>query len=185
MKYSRITIALTTLVCIFSILLLGFMIVIVYYFVAYPLKYQQQILLYSTQYHLDSALVGSLINVESSFNPQATSSKGARGLMQIMPATGQYIADSLGQMFDPDNLYNVDTNIQYGCFYLRYLFDKFDNLDLVLASYNAGEGVVSNWLKNKKYSPDGKTLHYIPYSQTAKYLHKVKRSMPIYQNKLT
>ncbi len=173
------------LISLFAVLIVSIVFSLVYNRVTYPLKYQKQISLYSTIYNLDASLVSSVINAESGFDTKATSSKGARGLMQIMPATGQYIADSLGQSFDFVDLYDVDTNIQYGCFYLRYLFDKFDNIDLVLASYNAGEGVVSNWLKNKKYSQDGKTLDVIPYAQTSKYVYKVKQAMPIYQSKLT
>ena len=165
-------------------MLISLIFALVYYAINYPLKYKNQINKYALQYNLSSALVASVINTESSFDKNATSIKGACGLMQIMPTTGQYIAENLGQTFNIDNLYNPDTNIQYGCYYLNYLFDKFKDQRVVLASYNAGEGVVSNWLKDSRYSQDGVTLQHIPYQQTRQYVDKVNQNINIYKNKL-
>jgi len=64
-----------------------------------------------------------------------------------------------------------------------YLTNKFTNINVVIAAYNAGEGVVSNWLKSEEYSTDGKTLIKIPYKETANYLNKVTRGINIYKDR--
>lgn len=102
-------------------------------------------------------LIKAVIKVESNFNYKAVSPKGAQGLMQLMPATAKRfgVTDS----FDPKD------NIQGGVKYLAYLFDEFgeENLDLVLAGYNAGEQAV------RKY---GNQIP--PYKETQQYVKKVK-----------
>ena len=90
---------------------------------------------YAAQYELDPLLIRSIIATESAFDPKAVSVKGARGLMQLMPAT----AAKLGvyNSFDPDQ------NIRGGTKHFRSLLDKFENdLELSLAAYNAGENLV-------------------------------------------
>lgn len=87
------------------------------------------------QYDIDAALVSALIRAESNYQPRAVSPKGARGLMQLMPATARRL--SVRQPFDPAS------NVQGGVRYLRELVDRFGNHpELVLAAYNAGEGAV-------------------------------------------
>ena len=143
--------------------------------------------MYSKEFYLDSALVFSVIKVESGFNLKAKSPKGAVGLMQILPSTAEYIAKSLGvKNYD---LYNVDTNIRFGCYYLRYLINKFTGLTESLCAYNAGEGNVRSWLKDDRYSSDGKTLQKIPFSETNNYVNKIYKSLDkykkMYRNSLT
>lgn len=147
--------------------------------VLYPLKYKEEILAYSTLYNLDPLLVSSLINVESSFNKNAVSNKGAKGLMQLTDSTATYIAVMLGEDFF--DLFDAKTNIRYGSFYLSYLLNKFGNVKTALASYNAGEGNVKSWLKNPNYSDDGITLKNIPFIETDNYLKKIYKSLEKYQ----
>lgn len=112
-------------------------------------------------YHMSPELIKAIIKVESNYNPRAVSPKGARGLMQLMPATAKRfgVADS----FDPED------NITGGVKYLRYLCNEFgeQNLKLVLAGYNAGEEAV------RKY---GNKIP--PYKETQQY---VKRVLSLYQ----
>jgi hypothetical protein len=90
---------------------------------------------YATDYRLDPSLIRSIISVESGFNPKAVSSKGARGLMQLMPAT----AKSLGV----ENSFDPEQNIQGGVKHFRSLMDSFnEDISLSLAAYNAGENLV-------------------------------------------
>jgi len=90
---------------------------------------------YASQYRLDPSLVRSMIRTESGFNAKAVSSKGARGLMQLMPAT----ATSVGVR----NIFDPDENIRGGMKHMRTLLDRFsDDLVLSLAAYNAGENLV-------------------------------------------
>lgn len=126
---------------------------------------------YSSAYGLDKNEVAAIIKAESNFNPNAKSREGATGLMQIMPETADFIARLSG--IDKYNLYDERTNIRFGCFYLRYLKNKFYSDGTVYAAYNAGEGKVREWLKNKDYSEDGENLSVIPYPETRNYVRKV------------
>jgi soluble lytic murein transglycosylase len=104
--------------------------------------------------------------------------------MQIMPRTAVFVADMLGESVDTKALVQSDTNIKLGTKYLDYLQDKFQDETVVLACYNAGEGVVRSWLKDTKYSIDGKTLKFIPYKETREYVQNVQRGKEIYKSKL-
>ena len=102
-------------------------------------------------YDLDYELVKAVIKVESNFQKEAISSKGACGLMQIMPATGRDL--NLEQPFDPQS------NILAGTNYLKYLIEKFNNLPLAIAAYNAGPGAVERY--NYKVPPYKETQDYV------------------------
>jgi soluble lytic murein transglycosylase-like protein len=90
------------------------------------------------RYRIDPNLIRAVISVESSGNPHAMSSKGARGLMQVMPATGR----DLG-VHDPARLFDVSANVTAGTRYLRYTYDRFGNWPDALGAYNAGPGSIS------------------------------------------
>jgi soluble lytic murein transglycosylase-like protein len=121
---------------------------------------QRMVTAASRRYGLDPRLVGALVHVESTYQTQARSPKGALGLMQIMPATGQrYGVDAPRDLLDPA------TNIDVGTRYLQDLHRMFDgNIELVLAAYNAGEGAV------KRY---GNRIP--PYRETQDYVRKILR----------
>lgn len=142
----------------------------------YPLDYKQIIEQRSKEYALDPYLVSAIIYTESRFKPDAVSPKGATGLMQIMPDTGEWISGKIGiEDYTHSMLLNPDINIRLGCWYIRYLFDKFSgNMDKVLAAYNAGPRNVDNW------SSDG-ALEYIPFPETQNYLKTVERNHYIYK----
>ena len=129
----------------------------------YPLKYRAEVFSAASEYGLEPSLVFAFIKVESDFNHNAVSNKNAVGLMQITEKTGAYIAKLNGvKEYD---LTDAKTNIKFGCFYLNYLLLKFDNLDTAVCAYNAGEGKVSGWLKDKECSQDGITLKKIPFNR--------------------
>jgi soluble lytic murein transglycosylase-like protein len=109
----------------------------------------------SRRYGLDPRLVGALVHVESAYQTQARSPKGALGLMQIMPATGErYGVDAPRDLLDPA------TNIDVGTRYLRDLHQMFDgNIELVLAAYNAGEGAVKRY--GNRIPPYRETQDYV------------------------
>lgn len=158
--------------------------VAIFYHVNYPIKYNELINKYSYQYNLDNNLVASLINEESSFNKNAVSSNGAIGLMQILPSTGEYIASLLNEDFEIELLFEPETNIRYGCFYLNYLNKKFSSESSVLCAYNAGETIVRSWLNDKDLSLDGNTLSKIPYKVTENYLNKINKGKKHYINRI-
>lgn len=149
----------------------------------YPVKYYGYIQKFSQMYDLDKYLVMSVINVESDFDEKATSRKDARGLMQITPSTGVWIAEQMNLIeFSPDKLYDPEHNILMGCWYLDNLRKEFnDDYLLILSAYNAGRGNVNKWLKNELYSEDGKKLNYIPFRETELYVKKISLNYNIYK----
>ena len=153
-------------------------------FILYPIKYKKEISVYSEFYGVNKVLVASVICVESSFNENAKSKKGALGLMQLMPTTAKWLCEKKGEEYDEEKLLTADYNIKLGTYYLKYLIDKFDNQDNAILAYNAGEGVVNGWLKNGTICLDGKTIEQIPYPETSAYLTKVKRAMNVYKDRI-
>lgn len=148
----------------------------------YPINYKEQIANYSEKYDIDPFLVAAIIRVESKFNKNALSPKGARGLMQIIAVTGRWAADEIGILeYKDELLYDPEVNIEIGCWYINKLNAQFDNnLELVLAAYNGGSGNVVKWLNNSEYSDDGNSLKHIPFKETELYLKKVMKSYDIY-----
>ncbi|MDK2807248.1 lytic transglycosylase domain-containing protein [Thermoanaerobacterium thermosaccharolyticum] len=150
----------------------------------YPKKFSQQVYFYSNQYGVDPYLVFAMIKAESNFNPDIVSSKGAIGLMQVIPETGIWVANYIGiENFNVNMLYNPDYNINIGTWYLKYLLKQFNNnITLAVAAYNGGSGNVSNWLKDKRYSENGSNLKKVPFSETDKYIKKVTKYYKIYKS---
>lgn len=149
----------------------------------FPYKYQEYVDKYSSEYNLDPLLVLAVIKTESKFDDDAHSHKNAVGLMQITIETGEWAAKEMGySTFSKEDLYDEEYNIKMGCWYLRRLNDIFDkDKDLTIAAYNAGPTNVQSWLINEKYSSDGKSIDYIPFGETKKYVDKVNTYYNIYQ----
>lgn len=150
--------------------------------IVFPMEYYDTVKEYSEKYDLDPALVMAVINVESGFNTEAVSGKGARGLMQLMEETALWAAPQVPvEDFTIFRLNEPDVNISIGCWYLDHLMDKFDgDIKLAIAAYNAGSGNVNNWLYDKQYSEDGKTLSNIPFYETDKYVKKITACKYVY-----
>lgn len=147
-----------------------------------PIQYSEYVEAASSEFGLDKYLVYAIISTESGFDPQAESSAGAVGLMQLLPDTARWIAEKYDLDCDPAVLTDPETNIRLGCCYFSYLLSCFDgSIDLAVTAYNGGEGNVRQWLENPRYSSDGKTLYAIPYQETSKYLSKVTTRYEIYQ----
>jgi hypothetical protein len=110
-------------------------------------------------YGVDPALVSAVIKTESNFDRWAVSSKGARGLMQLIPETGR--------RFGVVDFFDARQNIEGGVRYLRFLLDKFDgNIELSVAAYNAGEGIVE------------RLGRIPPYDETRAYVRRVRQLYP-------
>ena len=135
---------------------------------SYPIKYQSFVERYSAENHLNKYFVYAVIKTESGFDPSAESNVGARGLMQIMQDTSDWIKfksdDESAVYYD---MYNAEINIKYGCRLLGYLTEEFGNIEAAAAAYHAGRG-------------NGVHLDEIPISDTAHYVRKIKKAMDKY-----
>ena len=146
------------------------------------MRFQDEISSACEKFDVDEAVVYSVINVESHFNQNAVSQKGAIGLMQVMPSTASELATALNlSEFD---LASAQDNITFGTYYISELSKKFENLETALAAYNAGPTNISGWLKNSDYSDDGKTLKEIPFAETKNYLEKFRQNYNYYKTKI-
>lgn len=168
-----------------SVAILGIYLFLCMGYVLYPIKYQENIETYCEEYSVDKTLIASLINVESHFNENAVSVKGAKGLMQIMPMTAKWLAEKLDIEYSDDKLFDADFNIKIGTYYIHYLSTKFKDEEVMLCAYNAGEGTVRTWLNDAKYFTDGETLNQIPYKETKEYIEKIAKNKKIYNKKMT
>jgi len=124
---------------------------------------------------LDPLFVGALIMAESDWNPHAFSRVGARGLMQLMPNTGQRVAESIGVSISADDqLFDPTLNLRLGVAYLGELSRRFEGrLPLVLASYNAGEDQVSKWWLKRGGDDIEEFIANIPFRETRRYVQRV------------
>jgi len=147
---------------------------------SHPIMYEDTVEKYSELYNVPVEIVYSVIKAESSFNSNAVSHAGAVGLMQIMPDTYRDIAGRIGDIANEGLLYDPGTNIKYGTFYLRYLYDMFKEWDLAIAAYNGGLGNVRQWLNNPEYIKDNEIV-YIPIEETRNYVKRVNKNIEIYK----
>jgi soluble lytic murein transglycosylase len=149
---------------------------------AYPLVYADLLSARAQERGLDPLLLAALVRQESLFEPVAESYAGARGLGQVMPATGQGIANSLGmEDFVLDDLYRPSVSIQFGAFYLAVQLNRFDDQILVaLAGYNGGPGNTLRWLETGGEDLD-LFVEVITATQSRLYLQRVYEQYLIYE----
>ncbi len=150
--------------------------------VVFPTKYKEQVLMSAKNHNIDPFLVFSIMKAESKFDPNALSRRGAKGLMQIIDTTGEWAATELNMTdFTTDQLFDPETNIEIGCWYIARLYNQYEgHIPTLLAAYNAGTGNVYKWRNNKKYSEDGIKIDYIPFWETRQYIKKVTRNLRFY-----
>ena len=152
----------------------------------YPMTYEVEIRAGAASNGLDPALPAAVILAESSYQPEAVSEANAQGLMQLLPSTAEWVAGKFGETYREGSLFEPDTNIKYGCWYLGYLIRRFNgNLTCAIAAYHAGQGTVDGWLSNPEYSPNGATLQAIPSSTTDTYVKRVLKYYEKYKELYT
>lgn len=150
--------------------------------IIYPYPHRAIIEKYAAQYGVDPLFVLAVMREESKFLPQSESNKGAKGLMQLMPSTAQYIAESIGdKVYNDDYLLDPEKNIQYGTWYLASLQKLFsNNRTLVIAAYNGGRGHVQEWIKSGQIDPNNIHEEDIPFMETRNYVGRVLNSYQKY-----
>lgn len=153
---------------------------------AHPLRYRELIEEAAAANNLKPAFMAAIILNESSFRPEVESSVGARGLMQVMEATAGWIAEKLSEegTYTFDMMFKPEHNIRYGAWYLNFLSQRFyGDPVLVACAYHAGQGEVANWLSDKRYSDDGRTidLDRLMDGPTKRYAKKVTEAYAVYE----
>ena len=136
--------------------------------------------------NLPTGLLLAVSRRESAFNPRARSSAGARGLMQLMPATARLVADRIrDRRPNTDDLYRPETNIRFGAHHLARLMDRYGgNRALAAAAYNAGEGRVGRWLKDASGMATPVWIERIPFRETRDYVKNVLFYHYVYRHKV-
>jgi soluble lytic murein transglycosylase len=147
-----------------------------------PIAYEDIIVQQAGEKGLDPALVAAVIYAETKFDAR-TSSAGAEGLMQILPATAEFLAHRSGATrFRVTDLSSPQVNITYGSYYLRYLLDSYaGNKMLALAAYNGGQTNVANWIARARARGHALTVNEIPFPQTRAYVEKVLNAQQRYR----
>jgi soluble lytic murein transglycosylase len=165
---------------VFALLLLLFLVLLFYNTRLlgtwmYPVSYKDDIRVSATNYKVDPFLIAAIIRVETNFNPDKKSRKGAIGLMQLMPDTAQWIVDKADYADKTvHSLERPDVNIEVGAWYLNALYTQFNsNRIAVLAAYNAGPGNVRKWLQSGTWDGSLKNIDKIPFGETRHYVQRV------------
>ncbi len=148
----------------------------------YPMPYSDIVLKYADECNVDPYFLTAIIKTESSFDHNAVSPKGARGLMQIMPDTGEWIAKQIDLYpYYPDLLFDPATNIRMGAWYIASLEDEFAGNQLIaLAAYNGGRGNVTKWLQEHKISGNFSDITTVPFPETRNFVSKVLLNYKVY-----
>lgn len=151
--------------------------------VFYPLPHQELVVTAADENNVDPYLVFAIIRAESKYQTSAESSVGAKGLMQIMPETGAWIAEQKGlQGFKAEDLHDPEVNIKLGCWYLNSLNTQFNgNTALTVAAYNAGLGKVKEWAAAGTWNGDPKQVENIPFPETQLYVKNVLKNYEAYK----
>ena len=155
----------------------------------YPTDYEEYVIKYCKKYHVDPVLVFSVIKVESSFKPDATSDVGARGLMQLMEDAYDWVKFRLDDDSESfEDMYDPETNIKYGAYYLSFLMGRYDgSIDLTAAAYHCGMGQVDSWLEDGTISAEKFDVKDIPKEndQTSHYVNKINEAYSAYKKILS
>jgi len=148
----------------------------------FPLAYWDIISLQAQENNIDPYLIAAVIKTESNFRPRAVSPEGARGLMQIMPQTGEAVAREIGEKnFTSEQLFDPKTNILLGTRYLADLNHEFqNNTVLALAAYNGGLGNVKKWLAETG-SIEADNIERIPFPETKYFVQSVMWNQKVYR----
>jgi soluble lytic murein transglycosylase len=150
---------------------------------AFPLPFRESLEQSARRNGLDPFLLAALIRQESEFNPKAISRAHAYGLTQVLPSTGRQIGRTLNiRAFRADMLFQPETNLRIGTYFLRSLLDRLQGKwEATLASYNAGPGRVNNWLTWNQFREPAEFIESIPFQETRNYVQSVLRNADFYR----
>jgi soluble lytic murein transglycosylase len=148
----------------------------------YPRPYQEIVAAAAETYSIDPLLIWAVMRVESSYETDALSLAGARGLLQLMPSTQEWISEQLKQETQPGDAYVPEENINMGAWFLSYLLDYFEgDLDLAIMAYNAGAASVEEWQADPMVNDRDDLIRWVWYGESREYLQRVSLAYSIYQ----
>ncbi len=147
----------------------------------YKLEYSEYVEKYAKEYDVDKYLIFAIIKAESNFDQDAVSHREAKGLMQLMYSTAEEIAKKVNVDLNEENILEPDININLGTKYISMLIQKYGNINLALAAYNAGSGNVDGWIEKGTLKEDGSDIENIPFTETNNYVRKILRDYEIYK----
>lgn len=150
----------------------------------FPRTYSEYVNKYAAEYDVDPNLIFAVIKTESGFHPEAVSNVGARGLMQLMEDTYEWIKFRMNdeRNITYEDMWIPEYNIQYGAYLLKLLDEEYQETETIIAAYHAGRGMVNNWLSQSEYSQNGHQFIKIPSRSTAHYIRKVMSNYESYTN---
>ncbi len=153
---------------------------------SHPYRYRELVETQSQVNNLHPAFIAAIILNESSFNPEAESSVGARGLMQMMPDTAKWVHGKIDGVsaYSFDMMYDANVNVRYACWYMNFLSKEFrGDPILVAAAFHTGQGEVRNWLNDSRYSEDSQSivLEDMMDGPTKNYVTKVLKAYAAYK----
>lgn len=150
--------------------------------ISYPIKYQKYVEKYAAEYRVDPYLIYAVIRTESGFDPKAVSSAQARGLMQMTEETFLWLAPQCapGEELTFDDLFDPETSIRFGTYYLSRSLNRYGDVATAAASYHSGWGTVDRLLEQDEYRLNENTLKEIPHNQMHHYVKKIERSYQTY-----
>lgn len=150
---------------------------------AFPIPYRGSIVQYSREESLDPFLVAALIRQESEFNARVISHANAYGLMQLLPSTGRQLARHFGvRRLRSNQLLMADRNIQLGAYFFRNLLDSYrGQMEIALASYNAGPGRANLWRTWGPFREPAEFIETVPFHETRGYIQIVLRNADVYR----
>jgi soluble lytic murein transglycosylase len=148
---------------------------------AYMRRYEAEVKAACAGYPWDYRLFHALVREESNFNKDIVSHAGARGLSQLMPATARSVARWLGTTVSDSGMFVPETNLRIGGRYLHFLMGRYQGDPFIsLAGYNAGEGNVDKWLRERGNRPVDEFVEGIPFRETRHYVKRVSASWQMY-----
>lgn len=145
----------------------------------YQLEYRDAISAASTRHRVSPYLIAAVVEAESDWDVSAQSAVGAVGLMQVMPSTAEELAQRgvvNSDRFSPDDLEDPETNLEYGSAYLRYLVERYHEIEPALAAYNAGLANADAWAEG-----GGDIRERIEFPATRHFVLKVSRAKDRYE----
>lgn len=147
----------------------------------FPLHHTGIIEAAAAEHGISASLLAAMVKTESGWDEKALSRKGAKGLLQLTDDTFIWLIEKRDDGESAARIYDPGVNIDYGAYYIAYLYDRYKDEKTALAAYNAGPSRVDGWLLEKNLSDDGKKLDRAPFPETAEYIKRVTLYKRVYE----